>query len=232
MHTGSKPRGESRYNQGDVRSFAKSWALRVLLLASAGSGLTLAAAVPAIHNLPSALDSPAVSGWVLADLNGDQNVDLATARSGRHDANGYAQEVRITLGAYQQTSFHFLSPGATVELATRDVDGDHDGDLIVFEPLSRQPIGVWINDGAGSFHEGRLEDFRKLWSDQPGPTWRVSYQRLAVFAISEQRTQSLTPPVAIATPEPTVTGHLWQYEGAQQDARRSDFRPRAPPRNS
>ncbi len=215
-----------------MQPIAKSWALRILLLASAGSGLSLAAAAPAIHNLPSALDLPAVSGWVLADLNGDQNVDLATARSGQHDANGYTQEVRITLGAFQQTSFHFLSPGATVELSSRDVDGDHDGDLIVFEPLSSQPIGVWINDGAGSFHEGRLEDFRKLWSDQPGPTWRVSYQRLAVFAISEQRTQSLTPPAAIAAPELTVTGRTWQYERAQQDARRSDSRARAPPRNS
>ena len=113
-----------------------------------------------------------MSGWVLADLNGDQNVDLATARSGRHDANGYTQEVRITLGAFQQTSFHFLSPGATVELSSQDVDGDDDGDLVVFEPLSSQPIGVWINDGAGSFHEGRLADFRNLWSERPGSAWR------------------------------------------------------------
>ena len=46
------------------------------------------------------------------------------------------------------------------------MDGDNDGDLVVFEPLSSQPIGVWINDGAGSFHEGRLADFRKLWSER------------------------------------------------------------------
>jgi hypothetical protein len=182
--------------------------------------------------LPSVVDSSGVSGWVLADLNGDQIADLATARSGSHDARGYAQEVRVTLGAFPQTSFHFQSRGAIVELSTRDVDGDDDGDLIVFEPLSSQPIGVWINDGAGSFHEGRLADFRKLWSDQPGSAWRTRVQRLALFAISQDRTQFLTPPAAIAALEPVVTNRSWQNEPARRDARRSDFRPRAPPRNS
>ncbi|MCU1334769.1 MAG: hypothetical protein JWO19_350 [Bryobacterales bacterium] len=215
------------YNHLSVRAFAKSWAL--LLLGLASGGLSLAATT---HDLPSPFDSPRVSGWVLADLDGDQNVDLATASSGRHDDSGYAQEVRITLGAFQSTSFHFRSRGATVELSSRDVDGDRDGDLIVFEPLSGQPIGVWINDGAGSFHEGRLADFQKLWSAQPGSAWRVRFPRLAWFAISEDRTQSLTPAVAIAPPERTVTDRTWQNEAARRDARRSDFRPRAPPCNS
>jgi hypothetical protein len=210
-----------------VHFLAKSWVPRFLLLASASSGLSLAA----VRDLPSPVDSPVLSGWVLADLNGDQNVDVATALPGRHDANGYTQEVRITLGAFQQTSFHFQSRGATVELSSVDVDGDHDGDLVVFEPLSSQPIGVWINDGAGSFHEGRLADFRKLWSEQPGPAWRASFERLALQAISEDRTQSITPPAAIAAPEPIVASPIWQNESARQDARRSDFRPRAPPRN-
>jgi hypothetical protein len=202
------------------------------LLASAGSGFCLAATNPGVHDLPSALDATAVSGWVLADLNGDQSVDLATASSGRHDANGYAQEVRIQLGAFRQTSFHFQSRGATVELSTRDVDGDQDGDLIVFEPFSSQPIGVWINDGAGSFHEGRLADFRKLWSERPGSTFRIRFQRLAWLAISEERTQTVAARPVIAVQEPIATDHTWQNAPSPRDARRSDLRSRAPPRNS
>jgi hypothetical protein len=211
-----------------VHFSAKSWAPRLLLLALVSSGLSLAAD----HDLPGPLDSPAVSGWVLADLNGDQSVDMATASLGRHDANGYTQEVRVTLGAFRQTSFHFQSRGATVELSSLDVDGDHDGDLVVFEPLSSQPIGVWINDGAGSFHEGRLADFRNLWSDRPGPAWRASVERLALLAISEERTQFITRPAAITAPEPIAISTIWQNEPARQDGRRADFRPRAPPRNS
>jgi hypothetical protein len=71
------------------------------------------------------------------------------------------------------------------------VDGDRDGDLIVFEPFSSQPIGVWLNDGAGSFHEGRLADFRKLWSDQPGSAWRARFQRIGASATSELRPRRL-----------------------------------------
>jgi hypothetical protein len=206
-----------------VRFLAKS----ILLLAVAGSGLAVSA-----HHLPGALDSPAVSGWVLADLNGDQNIDLATARSGGHDVNGYAQEVRVTLGTFQQTTFRFLSPGATVELSSQDVDGDDDADLVVFEPLSSQPIGVWLNDGAGSFHEGRLADFRKLWSERPGSAWREHVQQLSLLALSEERTQYLTPSTTMAAPGPTVAGRTWQNESSRTDACRSDYRPRAPPRNS
>jgi hypothetical protein len=194
----------------------------------AGSGFAVAAA----HDLPTALDSPAVSGWVLADLNGDRTVDLATARSGGHDAKGYAQEVRIDLGAFRQTYFRFLSPGATIELTSQDVDGDDDGDLLVFEPLSSQPIGVWINDGAGSFHEGRLADFQKLWSQRPGSAWRARIQRLPLFAISEERTQSLAPSAAIIAPQPSIVGHASHRESHLTDAGRPDFHPRGPPLNS
>ena len=208
-------------------SSAKSRAPWLLLLALACSRLAASA-----HDLPSALNSSGVSGWVLSDLNGDQNVDLATARSGLHDANGYAQEVSVTLGAFQQTSFHFQSPGAAVELSSQDVDGDDDGDLVVFEPLSRQPIGVWINDGSGSFHEGRLADFRKLWSDQPGSAWRNQLQPLPLFAVSDERTQSLAPSASAVAPEPVIIHPAWQNESPARDPNHSDSRPRAPPSNS
>jgi len=117
-------------------------------------------------------------------------------------------------------------------LSSQDVDGDDDGDLVVFEPLSRQPIGVWINDGAGSFHEGRLADFRKLWSEQPGSAWRSQIQQLPLFAVSDERTQSLTPSASSAAPEPAVINPAWQNDSYLTDSCRSDSRPRAPPRNS
>jgi len=207
-----------------VLSSAKTRVSQLLLLALAVSGVGLASARP---DLPGGLES----GWILADLNGDHNIDLATARSGLHNASGYAQEVLVTLGALGQTSFRFQSLSAIVELSSQDVDGDDDGDLIVFEPLSSQPIGVWLNDGAGSFHEGSLADFRKLWSEHSGAGWRVRVERLALFAISEQ-SQSLTPRAMIAVPEPIVSSRNRPDEPTRQDFRRSNFRPRAPPRNS
>lgn len=204
-----------------------------LLLGFVSTGLGLAATPPILHDLPSALDSPAVSGWVLADLNGDQNLDLATAQAGHHDASGYSQEVRVTLGAFQQTSFHFLSPGATVELSSRDLDGDQDRDLVILEPISREPIGVWINDGAGLFHQGNLVDFRALLGHGRSLSGLFPpHRRLALLAISEERIQLAVPTIRIHAANRILELLAPRSELPRQELFQPDFRPRAPPARS
>jgi hypothetical protein len=207
--------------------------IRLSLVCIVGCELTFGAAAPARHDLPSALDSPTVSGWVLADLNGDQTVDLATARSAHHDANGYAQEVSVTLGAFQQTSFRFLSPGATIELSSRDVDGDQDRDLVILEPLSREPIGVWINDGAGLFHEGNLADFEALLRHgRSSHSLFAPHQQLALLAISEERIQLVIPVISVRAADRLLELFAPRSELPRQELFRSDLRPRAPPAHS
>jgi hypothetical protein len=175
-----------------------------------------------------------VSGWVLSDLNGDQRADLATARSGSHDSKGYAQEVRISLGAFQQTSFQFSSPGARIELSSRDIDGDEDRDLVILEPISREPIGVWINNGAGLFHQGNLADFRGLLGRGRSPSSVLPpHQRLAVLAISEERIQLVLPAISNRSANRILELVAPRSELPRQELFQSDFRPRAPPtRNS
>ena len=198
-----------------------------MFLALAGGGLSFAGAA---HDLPSALDSDPVSGWVLADLNGDQNVDLATARSERHDATGYTQEVRITLSAFQQTSFQFLSPGAKVELSSRDVDGDHDSDLVILEPLSREPIGVWINNGSGYFHEGNLADFKGLLGHgRSSANLFPPHVCVALPAISEQRIQLPIPVVSVSAQDGVLELLAPWGELPRQDLLQFAFRTHGPP---
>jgi hypothetical protein len=160
-----------------------------LFLALAGSGLCYGASDPATYDLPSTLDPFAASGWVLADLDGNHSVDLATSRTGRHDSHGYAQEVRVTMGAFRHTSFYFQSRGADITLNSRDVDGDQDRDLIVLEPFSGELIAIWINDGAGDFHEGNLADFRGVLSHSPSHLLSPR-ERVALLALSENRVQT------------------------------------------
>jgi len=207
-------------------------ARRLLLLLAAGSAFQALAAEAGNSELPILYGAPSASGWVLADLNGDQQIDLASASSGLSDTGGYAQEVRVTLGASHETFFHFQSRGATVELSSRDVDGDHDGDLIVFEPLSNQPISVWLNDGAGSFHEAPLANFKALWGAQPGSSWLVRVQRLPLIAISEDRTQTAVPPVVLAAPGDTFVTYIRPDCSSILNPRRDHSRTRGPPRNS
>jgi len=207
-------------------------ARRLFLLLAVGSAFQAFAAGAGDPKLPIPSNAPSVSGWVLADLNGDQQIDLASASSGLSDDGGYAQEVRVTLGASRETSFHFQSRGATVELTSRDVDGDHDGDLIVFEPLSNQPISVWLNDGAGTFHEAPLANFSALWSDQSGSSWLVRVQCLPLIAISENRTQSAIPAVVLAAPNDTVAATIRSDSSSIRNPWRDHSRTRGPPCNS
>jgi hypothetical protein len=204
--------------------------LRLLLATLAGGGFTFAATVPEIHHLPSRVDAPAVSGWVLADLNGDRNADLATARSAGHDANGYAQEVRISLGAFEQTTFRFLSPGATVELSSRDLDGDQDRDLVILEPVSREPIGVWINDGAGLFHEGNLADFKALLGHgRSSNSLLPPHSHLSLLTISDERTQLVAPADSTRGEDRFLELLAPRSQLPREELSQSNFRPRAPP---
>ena len=202
------------------------WAL---VLWVAGTGIRLAAASPEAPDLRSALSSPLESNWVLADFNGDLRPDLASAHLTRHDARGYAQEVQVNLGRFGQTKFVFSSRAAKVELGAWDIDGDDDRDIVVFEALSKRPVGVWLNNGAGSFEEGDLERFTKLWGGEDPRAWCAQPNSNAPFAIVEQRGQGTVPSVSAGD----RTGGAQRLPSPSHQIprkfRSSDLRPRAPP---
>jgi len=178
-----------------VRTLAQSkWAL---VLWIAATGVCSAAATPEIPELPSPLSAPSISGWVLADFNGDLTPDLASALLTHHDARGYWQELRVKLGS-GQTNFYFRSRAAKVEIGAWDIDGDDDSDLVVFEALSKRPVGVWLNDGAGSFDEGNLELFTRAWGGDGLPAWRLEAGSTIPLALIEQRSQCLVGCVSTA----------------------------------
>ena len=92
------------------------------------------------------------TGWALADLDGDHKPDLARSRSIAHSGdNLYRVDVNLS-GRSQVGSFTFSNPNAfDVKLAAIDVDGDSDLDLIVSGRFLGQRLGVFINNGEGSF---------------------------------------------------------------------------------
>jgi hypothetical protein len=96
----------------------------------------------------------ATSGaWTLADFNGDHRPDMVTASSSRNDTGNYTHRVQIGLGE-ESGSLTFASNNARIRLSARDVDGDHDTDLVVMGIVSSKPIDVWLNDGTGHFRHG------------------------------------------------------------------------------
>ena len=159
------------------------------------AGLCFAADVPA-YELPDAADSGSDPNWVLADLDGDNAVDLATTQSSAQDDGGYSHEIRVELGPDRHVSFplHGLSfqrRRPVIALNSRDVDGDHDRDLVVVESFSGQPLAILLNDGAGLFHEGNLSDYRDALQ-RSDSSFASPHRADSLIAVADDESPSLS----------------------------------------
>jgi hypothetical protein len=140
------------------------------------------------------LDAPLGTGWVVGDLDGDQQVDLAVSRDIARTANGYQYRVELKLTQAKTGSFTFShSDGLGVTIAAIDVDGDHDLDLVIDGRFPGQRIGVWINDGKGTFTEDLQHRFTStdvaalvsLRPDIPAQAIDVSFNPIPAFVFTE-----------------------------------------------
>ncbi len=105
--------------------------------------------------------------WAVADLDGDQKSDLALAQVLEHE-RGY--RISLRLSATGDSSYFDLPSGIRSGLTVRaqDVDGDHDLDLVITSGLSRQPVGIWLNDGVGNFTQGDASLYAEwIWRGPP-----------------------------------------------------------------
>src|SRR5215470_4312895 len=100
--------------------------------------------------------APFGAATVIADFDADGAPDVAFAD--RLDRGGaYAIRFHLSDGGAQTVAF-FSTRGA-LDIHAVDIDNDHDADLIVTPVLSRQVVGVWLNDGAGRFETRELAPF-------------------------------------------------------------------------
>jgi hypothetical protein len=106
----------------------------------------------------------------VADLDGDQLPDLASGIKTGHTSQGYSYRVDLDLtGNPDRKSFSVLSQEPNgLNIQAIDVDGDKDLDLVITSRWSMKPIGVWINDGSGSFTPGDLDQYgSRIWQTSP-----------------------------------------------------------------
>ena len=105
------------------------------------------------------------------DLDGDQLPDIAVAEPQGFSSHLSSYRVAVHLSSNDGSAFEIRSraPGG-LHLTALDVDGDHDLDLVVVTEQGRQAVGVWINDGKGSFSEGDASAYPSSIWKQPS-TW-------------------------------------------------------------
>jgi len=103
--------------------------------------------------------APFVQTLAVADFDNDHKLDGAVLLdSGRAwGQNSFRIQFHLSGSANTDLSFESSEP----QLAIRALDINHDGatDVVVEHPFTHKRLYVWLNDGHGVFHRGRIEDF-------------------------------------------------------------------------
>jgi hypothetical protein len=97
------------------------------------------------------------SGWMLADLDGDHEPDIAQGLALGRAKDGYFYEVQLQLSsdASSRSFFLFHNNALGLRIIAQDIDGDNDIDLIISDRFFGEHIGIWLNDGRGRFSKSR-----------------------------------------------------------------------------
>jgi hypothetical protein len=158
--------------QNDGRAatvLSRCWRIPFLLLALAAGDACLAATGRVLSAPPLLVRSVEHFGRVVADFDGDSQPDVAVTKMEAQGA-GYIYWLEFDLSTRRGADTIPQRPGFPVltssmfglHLTPRDVDGDHDLDIVVTMGIARRPVAVWINDGQGGFVEGDLAAYPAL----------------------------------------------------------------------
>lgn len=89
--------------------------------------------------------------FAIADFDGDLHPDLASVETGRSDFSGTNYWIQLQLTTAGHQSIQVVASMGGLEIAARDVNGDHAVDLVLTTALLRQPVAILLNDGHGNF---------------------------------------------------------------------------------
>jgi len=212
----------------------RRFTLRRVILFLAAAGTAASAASPSSPaSVFGDVGSYPGSSWVLADFDGDSQIDVVTSRARPLQGHEYAHEVSLSLSGSPSTSFTFRDRYASVELNSLDVDGDRDRDIIVREAASSELLAVWLNDGSGHFLPGDVERFRAVLETHRGAG--IGLPRIdgdPVPEVSDQRND----PASVETADP-ASPRQFETLASETTARgagacRCGRHTRAPPRST
>jgi hypothetical protein len=131
------------------KTFVTTMGLCCVLVSLAGRG---SAASPQARPLGIASGSPHLgSTFAIADFDGDSRPDLAIVQIGQITASQARYRINFELTAGERQLIDFTGPAGGLEIASRDVNGDHNMDLVVTTTWLSRPVAVLLNDGHGNF---------------------------------------------------------------------------------
>src|SRR5579863_4287515 len=121
--------------------------LSLLFLALVGGS---AAASTDLERVPVASVGPG-QPFAVADFDSDLHPDVASVQVGRSDSSHTDYWIQLQLTTAGHQSIKVVASIGGLQIAARDVNGDHAVDLILTTALLRQPVAILLNDGHGNF---------------------------------------------------------------------------------
>jgi hypothetical protein len=136
-------------------------------------------------------------------LDGDHRPDLANSIPAGVDVQGFQYRVEFQLSSGWASEAFTVSTSNRLGLniVPRDVDGDHDLDLVITSGALRQPVGIWLNDGKGGFSQTDASLYPV--EDRTEETWQFQacIDQSCLFCTDEaQRPSCLIPSASIHGP--------------------------------
>lgn len=123
-------------------------------------------AVLRLQPFPGRTGGLLVPPMVTADFNHDGHPDGAVMLR-----NGSSIQIEVHFRSHQIRRLFFNSSLANLAISVRDVNEDGSPDLVVEEPVWRQPVFAWLNDGTGKFRAASIPDYPPLReTDHPAVT--------------------------------------------------------------
>jgi hypothetical protein len=100
-------------------------------------------------------------GWstTIGDLNTDGTPDLVIADRTSRSAGGYTYQLEFEVSGLEPREISFDSRQDAVTVGVSDVDHDNDLDVVVSVVLSKEIVGIWLNDGTGRFNATDVRQF-------------------------------------------------------------------------
>ena len=121
-----------------------------------------------------------------ADFDNDQKPDAALLQEAGF-LNGertFRIEIHVTAGTNNAITFSSDEP--SLAIAALDVNRDGAPDIVIEKAFTHERLKVYLNDGHGSFHKVRTEDYPS--SDPMSPAWRVRLNQLPpIFGLPVSR---------------------------------------------
>jgi hypothetical protein len=100
-------------------------------------------------------------GWstAIGDFNTDGMPDAAIADRVPEPIDGASYRIEFSVSGREPATVAFDSEQDALTVRLSDVDHDNDLDVVVSGALSRQVVGIWLNDGRGGFSPSDARPF-------------------------------------------------------------------------